>query len=88
MAGVPETQEQFSGRLFTMQPLAHTVGMTFQDHFSAQVDAYARFQPTYPDALYVWLVSRVPTRAGLGLRYGQRSGRGRAGRTLHSGDRQ
>ena len=37
--------------------------MAFQDHFSTQADAYARFRPTYPDALYAWLVSRVPTRA-------------------------
>jgi hypothetical protein len=76
MAGVPsakpsvngasftaQTQEQFFRRLFTMQPLAHTVGMAFQDHFSAQADAYARFRPTCPDALSAWLVSRVPTRA-------------------------
>jgi len=36
--------------------------MTFQDHFSTQADAYARFRPTYPDALYAWLASIVPTR--------------------------
>ena len=37
--------------------------MKFQDHFSAQADAYARFRPTYPDALYAWLAARVATRA-------------------------
>jgi SAM-dependent methyltransferase len=36
--------------------------MAFQDHFSAQADAYARFRPTYPDALYAWLASLVPSR--------------------------
>jgi SAM-dependent methyltransferase len=36
--------------------------MTFQDHFSAQADAYARFRPTYPDALFAWLASIVPLR--------------------------
>ena len=55
--------EQFSGRLFTRQPVAQTVGMAFQDHFSTQADAYARYRPTYPDALYAWLASRVPARA-------------------------
>ncbi|MBS1246447.1 MAG: methylase involved in ubiquinone/menaquinone biosynthesis, partial [Proteobacteria bacterium] len=37
--------------------------MAFQDHFSTQADAYARYRPTYPDALYAWLASRVPARA-------------------------
>jgi SAM-dependent methyltransferase len=36
--------------------------MTFQDHFSTQADAYARFRPTYPDALYAWLASVAPAR--------------------------
>ena len=34
--------------------------MSFQDHFSAQADAYARFRPTYPDALYAYLASLTP----------------------------
>ncbi len=37
--------------------------MAFQDHFSAQADVYARFRPTYPDALYAWLASMTPARA-------------------------
>jgi len=44
------------------EPEAHTVGMAFQDHFSAQANAYARFRPTYPDTLYAWLASQVPAR--------------------------
>lgn len=36
--------------------------MAFQDHFSTQADAYARFRPTYPDALYAWLASMVSAR--------------------------
>ena len=50
------------GRLFRGQRAAHTVGMAFQDHFSKQADAYARFRPTYPDALYAWLASMAPAR--------------------------
>jgi SAM-dependent methyltransferase len=49
-------------RLFRRRPAAHTIGMTFQDHFSTQADAYARFRPIYPDALYAWLASRAPAR--------------------------
>jgi SAM-dependent methyltransferase len=37
--------------------------MTFQDHFSAQADAYVRFRPTYPDALFAWLAALAPARA-------------------------
>jgi SAM-dependent methyltransferase len=37
--------------------------MAFQDHFSSQADAYARFRPHYPEALYAWLAARAPTRA-------------------------
>jgi len=36
--------------------------MTFQDHFSTQADSYARFRPTYPEALYAWLASRASAR--------------------------
>lgn len=31
----------------------------FQDHFSTQADAYARFRPTYPAALFDWLAAGV-----------------------------
>jgi SAM-dependent methyltransferase len=34
--------------------------VTFQDHFSAHADDYARFRPRYPDALFGWL-SEFPT---------------------------
>jgi hypothetical protein len=34
--------------------------MGFQDHFSAQADAYALHRPRYPDALFAWLASLVP----------------------------
>jgi SAM-dependent methyltransferase len=45
-----------------LRPAAHTIGMTFQDHFSTQAQAYARFRPTYPDALFAWLASLVSVR--------------------------
>jgi SAM-dependent methyltransferase len=34
----------------------------FQDHFSAQAGAYARFRPAYPEALFAWLASLLETR--------------------------
>ena len=34
----------------------------FQDHFSAQADAYARYRPDYPAALFAWLASVSPDR--------------------------
>ena len=34
----------------------------FQDHFSAQADAYARYRPGYPAALFAWLASAAPDR--------------------------
>lgn len=36
--------------------------MTFKDHFSA-ADGYARYRPTYPDALFDWLAAQSPARA-------------------------
>lgn len=33
------------------------VPLGFQDHFSARAEAYARFRPTYPAALFAWLAS-------------------------------
>ena len=37
--------------------------MAFQDHFSTQADAYARFRPHYPPTLFEWLASVSPGRA-------------------------
>lgn len=37
--------------------------MAFQDHFSAQADAYARYRPHYPAALFEWLAGVAPGRA-------------------------
>lgn len=34
--------------------------MSFQDHFSVQAGAYARFRPVYPEALFTWLARQVP----------------------------
>ena len=34
----------------------------FQDHFSAKADAYARYRPDYPAALFAWLRSLVSER--------------------------
>jgi len=34
--------------------------VTFKDLFSAQSRDYARFRPTYPDALFAWLASVAP----------------------------
>lgn len=33
----------------------------FKDHFSGHADAYARFRPTYPPALFDWLASIAPS---------------------------
>jgi SAM-dependent methyltransferase len=35
--------------------------MTFPDHFSDHADRYEAFRPTYPDALFTYLASLVPT---------------------------
>lgn len=37
--------------------------MTFEDHFSGNADAYARYRPRYPDELFAWLASVSPGRA-------------------------
>ena len=34
----------------------------FKDHFSAQADAYERYRPDYPPALYAWLAEQAPAR--------------------------
>lgn len=46
-----------------MRSGVHNVTMSFQDHFSRQARAYARFRPRYPAALYGWLVSQAPGHA-------------------------
>jgi len=55
---------------------------SFEDRFSAQADAYARYRPQYPAALYEWLASIAPGRervwdAGTG------SGQAAGGLTAH-----
>jgi len=37
--------------------------MTFEDHFSSHADAYAQHRPRYPDELFAWLASVIPSRA-------------------------
>jgi SAM-dependent methyltransferase len=37
--------------------------MTFKDLFSAHAGDYARFRPTYPEALFAWLAAAAPGRA-------------------------
>ena len=34
----------------------------FKDHFSVQADAYERYRPDYPPALYAWLAGQAPAR--------------------------
>jgi SAM-dependent methyltransferase len=34
----------------------------FKDHFSAHADAYARYRPDYPPALFAWLAEIAPSR--------------------------
>ena len=34
----------------------------FKDHFSAHADAYARYRPDYPPALFAWLAEIAPAR--------------------------
>lgn len=34
----------------------------FKDHFSGHADAYARYRPDYPPALFAWLASVAPDR--------------------------
>jgi SAM-dependent methyltransferase len=36
--------------------------MTFKDHFSSQADAYSRYRPRYPEALFAWLAAQAPAR--------------------------
>lgn len=36
--------------------------MSGTDHFSANADGYARFRPSYPEALYAWIAEHAPAR--------------------------
>lgn len=51
----------------------------FKDHFSARAAGYAKFRPTYPDALFDWLASLAP---GRGLAWDAGTGNGQAARAL------
>jgi hypothetical protein len=53
----------------------------FKDHFSARAAGYARFRPTYPDALFDWLAGLAPSRA---LAWDAGTGNGQAARALAS----
>lgn len=61
---------------------AQNAGMAFQDHFSAQADAYARFRPAYPPALYAHLASLTPQHA-LAWDCGTGSGQAAVALTAH-----
>lgn len=39
--------------------------MSFKDHFSGHAELYARFRPTYPAALYDWLVAYAAESTGI-----------------------
>ena len=49
-------------RLFGWRPPVHNARMPFQDHFSVQAGAYARFRPIYPEALFTWLAQQLQAR--------------------------
>jgi SAM-dependent methyltransferase len=42
--------------------MAATQPTAFKDHFSGHADAYARYRPTYPPALFDWLADAAPDR--------------------------
>ena len=49
-------------RLFVGPRPVHNAGMPFQNHFSVQAGAYARFRPAYPEALFNWLAQQARAR--------------------------
>jgi SAM-dependent methyltransferase len=53
--------------------------MSFKDHFSGHAESYARARPTYPEALFDWLVELAPSRA---LAWDAGTGNGQAARSL------
>lgn len=56
--------------------------MTFHDHFSDRAASYARFRPTYPDALFAWLAGASPART-LAWDAGTGSGQAAIGLAAH-----
>jgi len=54
-------------------------GAGFRDHFSAAAPGYAAFRPTYPDALFDWLLGLAP---GHALAWDAGTGNGQAARAL------
>lgn len=56
--------------------------MTFKDLFSANAADYARFRPTYPPELFVWLAETSPG-TGLALDVGTGSGQAAVGLAAH-----
>jgi SAM-dependent methyltransferase len=51
----------------------------FKDHFSSRAAGYAKFRPSYPDALFDWLQSLAPGRS---LAWDAGTGNGQAARAL------
>lgn len=58
-----------------------TATPAFKDHFSSQSEAYRRFRPEYPAALFDWLASLAP---GQGLAVDVATGNGQAALALAS----
>jgi len=52
-----------------------TAPPVFKDHFSGQSDAYQKYRPDYPPALFEWLAAEVPAR---GLAIDVATGNGQA----------
>lgn len=53
----------------------------FKDHFSSRAAGYAKFRPSYPEALFDWLAGLAPGRA---LAWDAGTGNGQAARALAS----
>jgi SAM-dependent methyltransferase len=53
--------------------------MTFKDHFSRRAATYARYRPSYPDALFAWIAGHAPSRR---LAWDCATGNGQAARGL------
>jgi SAM-dependent methyltransferase len=73
--------------VFNAARCAHNSGMDrricgFQDHFSAQAAAYARFRPSYPSALYEFLAGVAPART-LAWDCGTGNGQAAVGLAMH-----
>lgn len=57
----------------------HHRGMSFKDHFSRQACGYARYRPSYPQALFEYLAEQTPSR---GIAWDCGTGNGQAARAL------